>query len=941
MKQTTDGKKYEKDEEDEDDEDIPLRFQNLQRRSSLELLLNEKHKKPGNELGSDEVNDEGTKAYVYEDGIDESMQGNDSFLQIDGGIVERSDGDEIIDLDTSRNLDLQSTNDPNAESYTQSGEDEAHQTSDTILDPESAQTQPLYKQQDLSQQDDDRMENRSYTKSNSSDGDLITKQNSSNENESAVVHSTSFRPRIPSVLKHRTSISDLLIKPHRLTEERDAERKSVNVSERVDSPSASQFPDFASNDIVEKGIESQTESRMGSSTKVNGGINESSFPEGTVADEANRMTDRIVASDLLESDKPAEPLPTTVSVKYLSQQMVEVSVSCSLLRVSPPHRISTVCGVYLKESENDYSLYGQTEIVRGSISPEYTRTFIIPYHPTNSLKFIVYDTEQPTLSQEKTPQFGLLEVPMNILLQNPSTITHRKISTSKGGYNREGYISVQAKLVKTMLRFQLKAMDVIRLDLYSESDPYFVINRHIEAEDGSSSSKAIYFSEIFMNEANPLFSTTQISLTALYGEDDFAQDLSISLYDWDVEKPTLLGTTMFSPLDLLVNPNSRLMLSNDRISGGEDEQRIVGWIEFPQFEIYDLNDNLESTSSESEQKRSPRQLSLRKPIREKKIIIQEPQETHKDLADLIDRFKAMTSAFGARQAAQNLLECNQLLKEISNYILPKESSRAFFRQHGGLVCLVKTIRCSDATLSKLALSLMGYISIDAESRAGLIKLGIMATLVANLYKSHDEDIKKLLIWNIAHLVRHEPNNKLAFKDLGGLPPLIGMMSSPDTSVKALTCWAITSIVYQAEANKEAFRILGGLNQLISVIAARSTKTQTEAIHALINVCESNDENRKYASEIGAIPPLIDLLSSREEKVQDLGAYALAVLVYNNQHGREQVRFFQGIKPILHLVAKSSTNTKLTALHALQNIIYQDGNERACFLTKLIISKLGQ
>ncbi|XP_066255219.1 catenin delta-2 isoform X2 [Euwallacea similis] len=105
-----------------------------------------------------------------------------------------------------------------------------------------------------------------------------------------------------------------------------------------------------------------------------------------------------------------------------------------------------------------------------------------------------------------------------------------------------------------------------------------------------------------------------------------------------------------------------------------------------------------------------------------------------------------------------------------------------------------------------------------------------------------------------------------------LPEVIGFLNNPNNVIKANAAAYLQHLCYMHDPNKQKTRALGGIPPLVKLLSHESIEVYRNACGALRNLSfgRQNDENKRAIKNAGGIPALINLLrKSSEAEIKEL------------------------------------------------------------------------
>jgi len=183
------------------------------------------------------------------------------------------------------------------------------------------------------------------------------------------------------------------------------------------------------------------------------------------------------------------------------------------------------------DAKAQFTKFGETEIVKDRAAPVFKKRFVIDYHPDmkQELRFDVFDADNKATANAKNHDFiGQCVVGLEQLARglpfNP------QLCDQKGAKLPKGSLAIRPETVTEddqIVKFQLSAEKLDKMDVMSQSDPFVEILRKRKTDD---SWVPVYTSETVQNNANPKWKAAEVSLTELNNLD---ADRPILFSVWD------------------------------------------------------------------------------------------------------------------------------------------------------------------------------------------------------------------------------------------------------------------------------------------------------------------------------------------------------------------------------------------------------------------------
>ncbi|KAF0979633.1 hypothetical protein FDP41_001301 [Naegleria fowleri] len=253
------------------------------------------------------------------------------------------------------------------------------------------------------------------------------------------------------------------------------------------------------------------------------------------------------------------------------QTMVELFISCSnlknkdLMSKSDPI-VSAKIGERQKTGEVFWSDLGRTEVQKNNLNPKFIKTFMVAYkfEEIQPLKFLVYDVDNESSTLADDDFLGMCEVKLSDIVCRPEGL-QIPLKDKHGQQMGHGTITIRSEEKRNardyIVNIGLAGRDLAKMDLFSKSDPFFIISK-----SAGNQFVDIYKSEIIMNNLNPNWKNFEITMQKLCNGDE-NNPIKISVFDWDKNSdPDLIGhvTTSLSQLKQMSQNGSSLTIVDDQ-----------------------------------------------------------------------------------------------------------------------------------------------------------------------------------------------------------------------------------------------------------------------------------------------------------------------------------------------------------------------------------------
>mmetsp|Transcript_16932 Transcript_16932/g.43497 ORF Transcript_16932/g.43497 Transcript_16932/m.43497 type:complete len:342 (+) Transcript_16932:81-1106(+) len=218
----------------------------------------------------------------------------------------------------------------------------------------------------------------------------------------------------------------------------------------------------------------------------------------------------------------------------------------------------------------------------------------------------------------------------------------------------------------------------------------------------------------------------------------------------------------------------------------------------------------------------------------------------------------------------------------------------------------------------LALRVLKTLKILSRKYENRIRLGEL--VVADLVRVLGEDRPSAVLGEAANVVLnvcYERDNVARIIAAGGVPPLIGLLSSTELDLQANAAGAIQSICFQTEG-RSYVREMGAIPAVLPLLSSPSLKVQTRAVGAVHNI-SSEPEAIRLIRRLEGIAPLIVLLRTPSASVCGSAAGALQNLSRETT-ARREIRDLGAVVPLSDLLFGDDVQSQVCAAGALLNLL---------------------
>ncbi|KAJ8600639.1 hypothetical protein CTAYLR_006926 [Chrysophaeum taylorii] len=216
---------------------------------------------------------------------------------------------------------------------------------------------------------------------------------------------------------------------------------------------------------------------------------------------------------------------------------------------------------------------------------------------------------------------------------------------------------------------------------------------------------------------------------------------------------------------------------------------------------------------------------------------------------------------------------------------------------------------------------------NADNKIAIAKLGGIPPLVELVTSGTDvaKENAAAALWNLA---ANNPDNNAAIAKAGGILPLVDIATHGTVSAKPYAAAALGALAVSA-SNQVAIARAEGIPPLVEIAKnAASDDAKEMAAAALWNLAVNNAENKVAIARHGGIPPLVEIAKNGSDAAKATAAVALWNLAANNLDNKVAIARAQGIPPLVGIVSDGTDEAKAQAAGALWNLAVNAGNQAA-------------
>ncbi|XP_030522821.1 U-box domain-containing protein 15-like [Rhodamnia argentea] len=134
----------------------------------------------------------------------------------------------------------------------------------------------------------------------------------------------------------------------------------------------------------------------------------------------------------------------------------------------------------------------------------------------------------------------------------------------------------------------------------------------------------------------------------------------------------------------------------------------------------------------------------------------------------------------------------------------------------------------------------------------------ISCLVQDLSSSQPNEQRDAIL-KLRALSKENPDNRILIANLGGITPLVQLLSFPDSKIQEHTVTALLNLSLN-EANKRVIAREGAIPAIIDVLQNGTDEARENSAAALFSI-SMLDENKVLVGSANGIPPLVDLLKN--------------------------------------------------------------------------------
>jgi hypothetical protein len=231
---------------------------------------------------------------------------------------------------------------------------------------------------------------------------------------------------------------------------------------------------------------------------------------------------------------------------------VEIHLSCDNLPKLDTFSNTDPFAVLYIGKEGHYREVGRTNTIDDTQFPRWTTQFVVDFffEEVQNMKVVVYDRDSKAEDLAKQELCGSAELTMGKLMGHQG---HIVLPLVGGKAKKKSTITLHAEEVSAcadLLQLQFVCTKLDNRDgIFGASDPFVKLSRCNPNHPGIF--KAVWQSEVIMNNHNPTFKPATVSAQALCNG-DYDRQVLVQVFDWDSDGThDLIGETLTNVRDLL------------------------------------------------------------------------------------------------------------------------------------------------------------------------------------------------------------------------------------------------------------------------------------------------------------------------------------------------------------------------------------------------------
>ncbi|XP_022535803.2 ankyrin and armadillo repeat-containing protein [Astyanax mexicanus] len=199
---------------------------------------------------------------------------------------------------------------------------------------------------------------------------------------------------------------------------------------------------------------------------------------------------------------------------------------------------------------------------------------------------------------------------------------------------------------------------------------------------------------------------------------------------------------------------------------------------------------------------------------------------------------------------------------------------------GGIAALVEILSSGRLKLQCMAAAVLCHMTENVAVCEELVRCRAVAVLI-KLLGGQQPEIHSRCAVILADLAGHSGQYQTHIADLGGVEPVVNLLSSDlqDVLLNAVRC--VQALCVGCPSNQTAVARAGGISQLVEFLTVNSEVLQEEVCLALAELARDHTENQELICGAGAVQPLVQVLQTRKMSTQVKAARAIEAIAHQN------------------------------------------------------------
>ncbi|XP_076858454.1 ankyrin and armadillo repeat-containing protein isoform X2 [Brachyhypopomus gauderio] len=249
---------------------------------------------------------------------------------------------------------------------------------------------------------------------------------------------------------------------------------------------------------------------------------------------------------------------------------------------------------------------------------------------------------------------------------------------------------------------------------------------------------------------------------------------------------------------------------------------------------------------------------------------------------------------------------------------------------GGIAALVTILRDGRPLLQCMAAAVLCPMTEHVPAAEELVRLGAVPVLI-HLLGSPQAELHSRCTLILADLAAHSPQYQIHIGELGGVVPVVCLLTSDLQDVLVNTLRCVRALCCACTSNQATAALSGAIPHLVELLSVSSEQLQEEACLALAELARGHRDNQELICGAGVVTPLVKVLRGRKMSVQVKAANALEAIVHQNPAIQQCFLKRSADRQLLHLLKVFQQDVReqaATALWALAGSTLKQKKEMA-------------